>query len=383
MSSGCGHTRGLRSRFDMPVGSQRQRKVAYTVITLLGLAYAFYRGFLFPLPARLSAFDHWQVGDWLIDYSGGVVRRGLSGQVFFFFAPDGQSAIALVVITQLVLAAALFGLIAVLYMRTDRGPAWMMLVLSPAFVLFYALDITGNTRKELIVLVALAVAAVATRLGRSQVGLWLALPIFAIGVLSHEAFVVTLPAFAYLAFTSLSAERARIITGAYALPAIVALTVAVFRPGDSGLAGRICESWGQRGIDDCGGALAAIGIPASDMINALFTESFPGHWVYLLPAALAALPFFALRFFPAQRLIGVITVAAVAPLFFIGWDYGRWIVLIVAQLSLLALARPQVSRPMRVPLYAAAAFILLWGFNHASPALNDGLGIRWLASIFS
>jgi len=367
----------------MPSLKGRTATLTYSVITVLGLAYAFYRGYLFPLTNRLNTFDPWQAGDWLIDYSGGIVRRGLSGEVFFLLAPEGSSAVTLVTVFQTILAAALFTLVGLLYWRTDRGPVWMMLVLSPAFLLFPALDATGNARKELLVLVALAVAVLAYRSARSELGLWVAFPLFLFGVFSHEALIVTLPAFGYLAFTALARTRAWLVLGAYGIAAFGALLLAFLRPGNAQTAGAICASWNERGIGDCGGALAALGMPARDMVEQLVTESYPNYWGYLLPAALAALPFFALRFLPRERIIGLLVVAAVLPLFILGWDYGRWIFLITAQLSLLALARPDVSRPMRVPLYAALAFILLWGFDHAGPPMTDGLGVRWLSSLFS
>lgn len=367
----------------MPSRNARLSTITYSTIAIVGLAYAFYRGYLYPLPARLGGFDHWQVGDWLIDYSGGIVRRGLSGEIFFLIAPQAPTAITAVVVFQTALAAALYILVGALYWQTDRRPVWMMLTLSPAFLLFPALDATGNTRKELLVLVALGIAAFAVRVGRSQLGLWLALPLFIAGVFSHEALVVTIPAFVYLALTSLDRRQATRVMLPFTAAALVALLMALVRPGDAQAAQSICASWNERGIDDCGGALAALAMPASDMISQLATQSFPTYWSYLLPAALATLPFFALRFWPRQRLITVIVILVAAPLFIVGWDYGRWIYLIVAQLSLLALARPERTEPMRVPLYAALAFILLWGFNHAGQPTSEGLGIRWLASLFS
>lgn len=367
----------------MPLMGERRIALVSALATIVGLVYAFYRGYLVRLPTQMSDFDQWQVGDWLIDYSGGIVRRGLSGEIFFWLAPEGSRAITAVAITQVILAATLFLLVGLLFWRTDRGPAWMMLVLSPAFLLFPALDNAGNTRKELIVLVALAAAALAYRSGRSEIGLWVVFPLFTIGVFSHEALLVTLPAFAYLALTGLTRPRALRVLSVYGLSALGAFLLALLRPGDSQTAAAICAAWNERGISDCGGALAAVGMSANDMIEVLVTESFPSYWGYLLPAALATLPFFALRFLPRERFIAILIIGAAAPLFILGWDYGRWIFLIVAQLSLISLARPDRTEPMRVPLYGALAFILLWGFNHSGQPTSEGLGIRWLASLFS
>ena len=365
-----------------PSTRSRVQTIAYPVITFVGLLYAFYRGYLFPLPDRLSTFNHWQVGDWLIDYSGGVVRRGLTGEVFFTLVPEGASPIAAVVLTQTLLAATLYVLVGVLYWRTSRGPAWMMLVLSPAFLLFPALDADGNTRKELIALIALAIAALGARSRHASLTLWIALPVFAFAVFGHEALVVLLPAFVYLALTSPMVRRGWVIVSAYFIVGGAAALLAVLRPGDMSVAPAVCDTWNTRGITDCGGALEALGMSASSMTEFLFANYFPGYWAYLLPAALASLPFFALRVLPKQRLITVIVIVAVMPLFFVGWDYGRWIFLATAQLSLIALARPYRTQPMQVPLYGALAFILLWGFNHAGQPLNDGLLVRWMSSIF-
>ena len=327
--------------------------------------------------------DPWQVGDWLIDYSGGLTRRGLTGEIFFALAPHGPDAQVLVVIAQTALAAVLFILVGVLYWRTNRDPVWLMLILSPAFLLFPALDTTGNTRKELIVLVTLAVASVAYRWKRAEIGLWIGLPLFAVAVLAHEALIVTLPAFAYLAYTSLPSKRALRIITAYAIPSILSVALGVMSLVDARDPGLICQGWKERGISDCSGALAALNTPTTEIINKLITESFPGYWAYLLPIALAAVPFFTLRFLPREQLIGWTLVLAAAPLFVISWDYGRWIFLVVAQLSLLVLARPERTESMRVPLYAALAFILLWGFDHTGVGSTSGLGVRWLSSLLS
>lgn len=367
----------------MPPIKRQSAALAYSALTFLGLGYAFSLGYLFPLAGRVDSFEPWQVGDWLIDYSGGVVRRGLSGEIISRVIDSGTGAIIAVLVIQTILAAALFVLVGILYWRTDRGPVWIMLVLSPAFLLFPALNADGNTRKELLALVALGIAALSYRLGRAELGLWIAAPLFVLGVFSHEALVVTMPAFAYLAFTSLDRARAWRAMTVYAIASIAALLLALIRPGNAQTVAIICSSWNERGIIDCGGAMAALGISASDMTDFLISELYPSYWGYLVPIALATIPFFALRFWPRERLIIIITIAAVAPLFVLGWDYGRWIFLIVAQLSLVALARPERTAPMRVPLYGALAFILLWGFTHYNQPASQGLGIRWLESFFS
>lgn len=354
-----------------------------SVVTTLGLVFAFLLGYVVPLPQRLVQFDGWQVGDWLINYSGGLVRRGLSGELVFLFTSNGTEAIAAVVAVQTLLALTLFVIVGVLFWHTERGTAWMMLVLSPAFLFFPALDVTSNSRKELIVLVALGVVALSHRFWRVNLGLWTALPLFTLGVFSHEALVVTLPVFIYLAIASTGRVRIQGVLSCYVIAASGALVLALVRPGNAQTSTLICQDWNQIGIADCGNALAALGMPASEMLRELVSNLYPAYWTYLLPVALASLPFFALRFWPRERLIGVVTIVSVLPLFVLGWDYGRWIFLITAQLSIVALALPERTQPMRVPLYGALAFVLLWGFRHYGDPLTEGFAVRWLSTIFS
>lgn len=369
------------------------KRFGYPAIAFLGLAYAFYRGYLFPLHERISTFNNWQTGDWLINYSGGIVRRGFTGEVLFAFLDSQAQFLAAVAVIQVVLAGSLFTIVGLLYWRTSRGPVWLMVILSPAFLLFPALDLEGNARKELLVLVALALVALGISTGRVKLLSLVAFPLFAVGVLSHEALVLFLPSFLILFWFSRNQTQRvahiRWMTALYSAISLVALVLAVLRPGDSETVAEICASWQGVGLGDCGGALPALTETAQSMQQTLLAEYFPSYWSYLLPLALAALPFFAQRFLPRHWVIALIIGVALLPLFVVAWDYGRWIFFWAAQMSLLTLALTSNSRlnppiePMRVPLIGALAFILLWGFNHAGTVMNDGLLIRWLASITS
>jgi hypothetical protein len=362
----------------LPSPNRSKTHVAYAIFTGLGLMYAFYLGYLRPLPERLALFDPWQVGDWLIDYSGGLVRRGFSGALVFAVTPEGFNPTALVVGLQTFSAAFLFVVVGIMYMRTDRGPAWIMLVLSPAFLLFPALDVAGNTRKELLVLATLAGVATAMRTRFAHLALWLGLPFFGIAVLSHEALIVTLPAFAYVAFMAVPRRQAWRLFFAYALISLTAFLIALLWPATEQITSAVCATWTERGLEDCGGSLAALSVSVPETMQSLGSDLFPYYWDYLLPVALATLPFFALRFLPREKRIALIIVAAALPLFFITVDYGRWIFLIVSQLSILALALPERSRAMRVYFVGALAYIALWSFSHVGRPFDKGLVVRWL-----
>lgn len=353
----------------------------YSILGLSGLSLTFVFAFIIPLRYRMATFHPWQTGDWLIDYSAGFVRRGLFGELLGSFDLDAVQLIASVALVQFFMAGTLFTAVGFLFWRSSRSPAWIMLILSPAFMLFPLLDPDASARKEWIGLVALAIIAVATSLSRTGLGAMIAIPIFAVAAFSHEVNIVIVPAIVYLVLVhggDIRRELMYAIAAVYGLIAAAAGAAALIGSADAQMVADICANWLNRGIPDCNGALLYLNQTPQEAQQYLFAELFPAYWGYLIPAALALVPLFAVRFLPKHWVIAVIIVATSAPLFFIAWDYGRWIFLITAQLSLIALAitRRDGTASFRVPLYAALAFILLWGVEHVSQPLTPGILVR-------
>jgi hypothetical protein len=93
-------------------------------------------------------------------------------------------------------------------------------------------------------------------------------------------------------------------------------------------------------------------------------KHFPGYWTVVPIIGVALVPLFAVRFlprfWPAAAAIGI----ALVPLFVTGTDYGRWVFLGIASLSILAMAtwREVNLETFDVPLYAAALYCMSWGF---------------------
>lgn len=345
-----------------------------------GIAVAFIIGFILPLPYRMTIFHPWLTGDWLIDYSSGFVRRGLFGALIGVSNSDANEAFAIVALTQFFLAAMLFTLVGWLFWRTSRSPAWVMLVLSPAFLLFPLLDYEASARKELLGLAALALLAAGFATHRTNLAAVLALPLYGLAVFSHEVNIAIMPAFLFLLLVQRKPADAatRLIIAGYAAIGVVAMLASFAFRGSTELVYDMCARWRIRGIAGCDGALDFLDQSPLEAQEYLFSTLFPAYWWYLVAAGLAVLPLIALRFFQQQWLIAVIIVAAATPLFVIAWDYGRWIYLVTAQLSLiaLALARTDRIRPMRVPLVAAIAFIVLWSMNHWEEPLAPGILFR-------
>lgn len=71
-----------------------------------------------------GTFDANQSGDWLLNYSGGFVRRGFTDQLFEILVPSNVSIVAAVGVFQILLLATLDVLISILFMRSPtRRPS--------------------------------------------------------------------------------------------------------------------------------------------------------------------------------------------------------------------------------------------------------------------
>lgn len=334
-----------------------------------------------------EGFDGWQTGDWLLNYDGGFVRRGLFGSALSAITPPGVSLISVATFVQLAFMMTMFFLVWLLYLRTDRSWAWVMVLFSPAMLMFPVLNLWAGARKEILVLVALAILALAFGRPRWHWTALAVLPLFVVSILSHESLVLTLPSFIYLIWNGGQGEgsnRTRnLLVAAYSVAGLSAATVTLTHSGTVEIAQGICRSWLEQGLPNCkSGALDALMATALDSREILTSELFPGYWAYLTVFALCLIPLYTVRFLPKHWVLTAVTFIALAPLFWIAWDYGRWIYLGVTQLSIISLAIgsiPSARKPMNVPLIAVLSFGLLWGFKHfGNPVFQDGLLISWL-----
>ncbi|MEQ1897827.1 MAG: hypothetical protein ABL971_10640 [Vicinamibacterales bacterium] len=316
--------------------------------------------------------DIWAFTDWLTNFAGGFVRRGFVGEMVRVTAAGGP---AIGVIHQLIFADALafsilFGLLVLA--RTGRTFVWITCLLCPGAAATMAIDIAYFDRREIVFHVLLMAAAIPSVLsiGRSwhqssRVRAWVfaaLIAIFAIGPLVHEAFVfMAAPAFllVYMAMFGARSDRMmRDLSVLYALAA-AGFLVAVAAKGGPDTAASI---WGSIHADDRAafggdgstptGAIEAIGWSLGQGLDLSLSVVQSGHWVAwaaaLIVCGLVALAA-AIELSAGTRpgyLSGVfwqalfVVLAGSAPLYVLGWDWGRWIVASFIQIVIVTLSAP-------------------------------------------
>ena len=301
------------------------------------------------LRAVVGRRDQWILGDWLIDYSAGFSRRGLVGE--FVRQVDialGVDRILLIGIIQLLTLGALAVFLLILVSHHNRGLTTILLVTSPAFVLFF-LDPLGTMRKE-IVLWAMVAGVLAWSQSRPNTAArllpWVVAAAFPLLVLIHEALVLY-AGFVVIMMVLLVQEGTVSKVTAWRAGSVgiagtlVAAGASVFWPGQEGRGQEICNNLVNSGYSEvlCSGSILFLDqdvvFSLGRVANAVMAGNYLG--VYLSVLILSLVPFFFVRWSTPMAWGIVVSVLMTLPLFVVAIDWGRWIVISVWLVTLLVL----------------------------------------------
>ncbi|MFN9870259.1 MAG: hypothetical protein ACK55E_02335 [Cyanobacteriota bacterium] len=305
--------------------------------------------------------NSWTVGEWLISYGGGFVRRGLPGSVIHGIASSwGLQPVWLIWLASLVSYLIFGGLL----WRFCKGKIDAAILLSPMILLG---PIIGNflIRKDVLVValygLCLLVVQISQIKRRKAYSCILPVNLLSIlAILCHESYgfwglpsLVLVLSFwrrgsASLDFGSL--RRAFFMLS----PAVVAFVLCLALKGSSNHALMIHESWqslarllpsnGALSASDPVGAIDAIGwstrqglgLSYSTLKNFSFVIWIPAAW--MLTIFICIVLFIGNRDRQAQaikRQVVLFQFLMISPLFVLGWDFGRWIFLWLASSALL------------------------------------------------
>ncbi|MGI4829912.1 MAG: hypothetical protein ACRYFU_17205 [Janthinobacterium lividum] len=341
----------------------------------------------------------WTPGDWLVNYEGGFVRRGLPGELILGLAHGLHlSPVLIGSLLPLFFYVLLYFSVWQLY-RQSSGDLWTFAALvSPATLAFPILDPVGAFRKELLFLLALAfVLFWLTR--RKPTDLALTAFVTATGVLailSHEGL---LPYLLYLVGALLiGLNDLKRVAKILILPAIATAgtLAAVLRYRGNALEEQaICRSLGSAPPIVCSGSIAYLAngtdIARADVMRNIHAYHYLFYYPLLTILALLPLAAMAVRFFRERRLrpdllvistTALLSLLASLPLFLYAMDWGRWIYIHVLSLFLLLLfvdirerevpspsMQPvgpafRASRPPRWSLAMLLVYATCWNIPH-------------------
>lgn len=332
------------------------------------------------------------MADWLINYTDGFVRRGLSGAVLLPLAEwTGIAAPLLVWAVKALAYLVLYGVLATFMVRKDLSLAEMLLVLSPLAAMFPLMDFQGAGRKETLLLAVFAVwmlKPVATRNAAMAGG-----ALLGVTMLLHEGLIFFVPMI--LAAIALSGERQRAILTYWPWLAVPPLAVfggvvlwgmvrgdvdlmAICGAIDPAEAKRWCKWDGAIGYLETS--------PGQAVWDVVAKMSLKGWVSFILALPLLAIHAWVLRgrYVMTPKVWGIAAVLAASqiPLFVLAWDWGRWLAVDGMLLTLAYLGgredlrwpRGKAMRPA-LAVAALAAYVVLISTVNVRHCCTNGLGL--------
>ena len=372
------------------------RRLINAYIALVGL-FAFATGLLIPRISR-----DWIIGDWLINYQGHFVRRGLPGEIVYLLGRHFHvSPIFFVICIYMALTAVFLSSFRRIALGTS-GSFWIVaILLSPATLGFQPLHIQAGFHKDYIFLAAIALL-LAQLLKRDFSSKALSIYIAAclvVAVLSHESAIFYAPYFfaALIIAGRTPLQAAKVCALPFAL-AIVAAFVCSHNLGNTDTAVRICQSLGAPVTTQANqlcssfGAINYLGYTRAMAHEDAMIVIRRFHYLQIYPvlAALAFLPLIAESVVLARsgyrtqiRVLwstAALSIAGSIVLFVYAIDWGRWIYIHVISIALMLLFLdsrkyteaadrnpPVMVAPRRLRWAGAvflAAYATLWSLPH-------------------
>ena len=345
---------------------------------IAGIAIALVLFHLFSYSREIAAtIQPYRIGDWLINFQGGFVRRGFIGQLIYLFSSNKLNAVWITYAVQAIIYLVLSYFVLRLIFAQQRNRLFLLFLFSPAFIFIFPLyDLEGWFRKELLVFLAYALMVYGLREGVVRIKyLWASFITYAVAVFSHEIASLTLvfflfPLYVIYKLQSSSAKEVIAFGTAYVLVAICGLALSVLFPGDLKTAEGICMSLITRGMkpEICDGAIQYLTYGASHGIQEVATKIQAKQYltIYPLVLALALLPVFLTDWWRTRLPILILGFISLIPLFVVGMDWGRWIVIYASLIFLSMLFDGTLGqiKTRKISLAAIILYATLWSIPH-------------------
>lgn len=330
--------------------------------------------------ARSKYGGDWPTAEWLINYSGGFVRRGLAGTLYMEFFPPGQDGLWWLLFFNILFYSIVATFMLLWLHRSEYRWSAIVLALSPVALSIVGWEAGTFPRKEWMVYSALVLLALPSTskfvksrgIKANYVVTIFGLLLFAFSIFTWEPSALLLPAALYLVNRNDQLERARIpFLVVASIIAVIGFLVSAKFSGDPKIVSAICESISQKGLnpDLCKGAPSWLDGRDTERAIQLVRGHFPDNWGYLPFAGIAVFPIMNMKWTRKRWLLFFASGVALLPLFFVGIDYGRWIAMFVMSLLICRIADGPL-RDDREEHYlqwtslSAIMYVTMWGMPH-------------------
>ena len=319
-------------------------------------------GSIFNLLKNKTYYNVWTIGEWLINYQGGFVRRGLFGSIIYKLSQIfNLSPIVIIHISTLLF------FVSFLYLLKDSKKYFSTVFLFSPIVSLAPLLGNYLVRKDVSGIVAYAICTNLITKNNKFPNFLLVNLISCLSILNHESYVFySVPSLLLLHFASsqntLESKNnfSKIFKAIiFILPTVIVALIVFYFKGNNEIALKINESWLDLSyiIKDFqffnpffpSGAIGSLSWTLNKGISLPLStlNSFDGGGLIWIPAI-----WMLLIFICAQIFIGdkdklnikfklsalLLQLTFISPLFILGWDFGRWIFLWISSSIFLTIA---------------------------------------------
>jgi hypothetical protein len=333
--------------------------------------------------------NSWKIGDWLVNYQGGIVRRGLLGELIYKLSQFTHINPGIFVLLFQTLFYAVFFVFSYLLLKRQHSLLpYALLIFSPFIFTFQINDLQGGYRKEIIYFAVLAFIVWSAKTNEHKIFekiFYTTLLLYPAIILTHEMLAVFLPylLIVYISVTNLTKNK--IITIALLiLPSIVSFFVSIYYSGTTSQVTEIFNSIAREGYTIVGGAIEWLDKSSAYGYGRAIKSIDDKHYLIyylqvLLLSIIAYIPIRQnLRFVFKQKLsmvLVLISILGTTALFAVALDWGRFIYIHLVSLFLLSFINEEVYSGKKLITYKMLAFFifysLFWHIRHCGSPIPE------------
>lgn len=345
-----------------------------------------------------------KIGEWLINYEEGLVRRGAIGNLFMFpakvFDLSALTVSYLVFIFCNIVTFFIFYTTLKIYTLNKKNIGSFVLLFSPAYILFPFYCFQVAYRKEILIFLSFSILAYAFALGirrditkfKTNLLILLSYSVFLISLLSHEITIFTLPFFLFLIY---KIEKKIIISHFWAkiyyLLFTVSTTLCLFltfylsldKSFNILISEKLCNSFLAMGFNEPMCGPLSTGIAQNTTSYIALTKTFYPMLLknYIVLILIALIPILISNWFKKteNKLLMLFGFLSLAPLFVLATDWGRYINVYIFLLFTVVLS-DGVSinfKIKKIPLSFVFIYLSVWSmsnsFGHPNHTSKDML----------
>ncbi|PCI86995.1 MAG: hypothetical protein COB24_07380 [Hyphomicrobiales bacterium] len=348
--------------------------------------------------------NNWKQGDWLINNHQTIIRRGILGSTIIFISDFLKTSP--LIITVIIQEALLITLFSCTYLAfkalLKQNISYIILIFSSSFfVIFWAFDVQGGMRKELISYAALSLLVIIPLFPSKKLIIALISSfLFIISTVGHEINVLLTPAFIAIFIVTynpnLKSNLVRFASIIFLLLVSASLLYSVYYSKIDNLS-FICEPLIQRGLmpNICDGAIAALDRDLNYSLTRFVANKLNYINIFLFSVSylIAIFPMIYLISLHKNKRIYYILFALfmvpIIPLYPLAIDWGRWMSMHIVSFGLFFIAiiitgkNHIVKIQKNCTIYIFVAIAILFAPGHVSGFAPSSILREILKTVFN